>query len=103
MKTVTLRRLWRESHLLDSAAGGEEIVVTRFGKPYMRILPGKTKTFLGAIIGVNHSCGVPCRTGKSKRTKLNTCNIIGTYRSKKSCWRRAFHSDSANDAMEHPM
>jgi antitoxin (DNA-binding transcriptional repressor) of toxin-antitoxin stability system len=48
MKTVTLRRLRRESRLLDSAAAGEEIVVTRFGKPYVRILPGKTRSFLGA-------------------------------------------------------
>lgn len=48
MKTVTLRRLRRESRLLDSAAAGQEIVVTRFGKPYVRILPGKPKSFLGA-------------------------------------------------------
>jgi len=48
MKTVTLRRLRRESRLLDSAAAGEEIVVTRFGKPYVRILPSQTKSFLGA-------------------------------------------------------
>jgi antitoxin (DNA-binding transcriptional repressor) of toxin-antitoxin stability system len=48
MKTVTLRRLRRESHLLDLASAGEEIVVTRFGKPYVRILPSKTKSFLGA-------------------------------------------------------
>jgi antitoxin (DNA-binding transcriptional repressor) of toxin-antitoxin stability system len=48
VKTVTLRRLRRESRLLDSVAAGEEIVVTRFGKPYVRILPGKAKAFLGA-------------------------------------------------------
>jgi len=48
MKTVTLRRLRRESRLLDSAAAGEEIVVTRFGKPYVRILPSQTKSLLGA-------------------------------------------------------
>ena len=48
MKTVTLRRLRRESRLLDSAACGEEIVVTRFGKPCVRILPGRPKSFLGA-------------------------------------------------------
>ena len=48
MKTVTLRRLRRESWLLDSAAAGEEIIVTRFGKPYVRILPSQPKSFLGA-------------------------------------------------------
>jgi antitoxin (DNA-binding transcriptional repressor) of toxin-antitoxin stability system len=48
MKMVTLRRLRRESRLLDSAAAGKEIVVTRFGKPYVRILPCKSKSFLGA-------------------------------------------------------
>jgi antitoxin (DNA-binding transcriptional repressor) of toxin-antitoxin stability system len=50
MKIATLRRLRRESRLLDLAAAGEEIVVTRFGKPYVRILPGKPKSFLGAAI-----------------------------------------------------
>jgi antitoxin (DNA-binding transcriptional repressor) of toxin-antitoxin stability system len=48
MKTVTLRRLRRESRLLDSAAAGKEIVVTKFGKPYVRILPCKPQPFLGA-------------------------------------------------------
>ena len=48
MKTVTLRRLRRESRLIDSAAAGEEIIVTRFGKPYVRILPGNSRSFLGA-------------------------------------------------------
>jgi antitoxin (DNA-binding transcriptional repressor) of toxin-antitoxin stability system len=48
MKTVTLRRLRRESRLLDSAAAGEEIVVAKFGKPYVMMLPSQTKSFLGA-------------------------------------------------------
>ena len=49
MKTVTLRRLRREARLLDVAAGGEEILVTRFGKPYVRIVPAnRPRSFLGA-------------------------------------------------------
>src|SRR6266850_8052502 len=40
-KTVTLRSLRRDAALLDIAAEGEEIVVTRFGKPYVRIIPAK--------------------------------------------------------------
>lgn len=48
MKTVTLRRSRRESQLLDSAADGQEILVTRFGKPYVRILSCKPNSFLGA-------------------------------------------------------
>ena len=49
MKTVTLRALRRYTGLLDSAAGGEEILVTRFGKPYVRIVPAKQpRSFLGA-------------------------------------------------------
>ena len=49
MKTVTLRSLRRDSTLLDSAAAGEEILVTRFGKPYVRIIPAKQpRSFLGA-------------------------------------------------------
>jgi antitoxin (DNA-binding transcriptional repressor) of toxin-antitoxin stability system len=49
MKTVTLRRLRRESALLDSAAGGEEIMVTRFGRPYVRIVAaGEPRSFVGA-------------------------------------------------------
>ena len=49
MKTVTLRSLRRHAALLDSAAEGEEILVTRFGKPYVRILAAKQpQSFLGA-------------------------------------------------------
>ena len=49
MKTVTLRRLRREAHLLDSAAGGEEIMVTRFGRPYVHISPAaQPGSFVGA-------------------------------------------------------
>ena len=49
MKTVTLRSLRRDSTLLDSAAAGEEILVTRFGKPYVRIVPAtQPRSFLGA-------------------------------------------------------
>ena len=39
----------RDAALLDRAAEGEEIFVTRFGKPYVRILPAKQpRSFLGA-------------------------------------------------------
>jgi antitoxin (DNA-binding transcriptional repressor) of toxin-antitoxin stability system len=49
MKTVTLRSLRRDSSLLDVAAAGEPILVTRFGQPYVRIIPAKQpETFLGA-------------------------------------------------------
>ena len=49
MKTVTLRSLRRKSDLLDAAAAGEEILVTRFGKPYVRILSAeRSASFLGA-------------------------------------------------------
>ena len=49
MKTVTLRSLRRDATLLDRAAAGEEIIVTRFGKPYVRIVAaGQRATFVGA-------------------------------------------------------
>jgi prevent-host-death family protein len=49
MKTVTLRTLRRDSTLLDRVAAGESILVTRFGEPYVRIVPAKQpRTFLGA-------------------------------------------------------
>ena len=49
MKTVTLRSLRRDSHVLDDAASGEEILVTRFGKPYIRIVSARAqRSWLGA-------------------------------------------------------
>jgi prevent-host-death family protein len=49
MKTVTLRALRRDASLLDAAAEGEDIIVTRFGKPYVRIIPAQQpRSFLGA-------------------------------------------------------
>ena len=49
MKTVTLRTLRRESDILEIAASGEEILVTRFGKPYVRIVPPmQSHSFVGA-------------------------------------------------------
>jgi antitoxin (DNA-binding transcriptional repressor) of toxin-antitoxin stability system len=49
MKTVTLRSLRRNANLLDSVAGGAELLVTRFGKPYVRIVPaGQSPSFVGS-------------------------------------------------------
>lgn len=49
MKTVTLRSLRRDARLLDSVAEGQEILVTRFGKPYVRLLPAEQpRSFVGA-------------------------------------------------------
>ena len=59
MKTVTLRSLRRDAGLLDSAADGEEILVTRFGKPYVRIVPAKqSESFLGAGKRLNQKTAV---------------------------------------------
>ena len=49
MKIVTLRSLRRDAALLHDAAEGEEILVTRLGKPYVRITSAKRPhSFLGA-------------------------------------------------------
>jgi prevent-host-death family protein len=49
MKTVTLRSILRDSTVLDRAADGEELLVTRFGKPYVRIVPARQpRSFVGA-------------------------------------------------------
>lgn len=49
MRTITLRSLLRNSALLERAASGEQLLVTRFGKPYVRIIPAeRPQTFLGA-------------------------------------------------------
>jgi len=49
MKRVSLRLLRRDAGLLDHAANGEELLVTRFGKPYVRILPAaQLQSFFGA-------------------------------------------------------
>ena len=54
MKTVTLRSFRRDAELLDEAAGGEEVLVTRFGKPYVRILPARRP---GSFVGAGRHLG----------------------------------------------
>jgi prevent-host-death family protein len=55
MKTVTLRSLRRDAAVLDEAAQGQEIVVTRRGKPYVRISPAaRPRSFLGAGRRLGH-------------------------------------------------
>ena len=49
MKTIPLRALRRGAGVLDSAAAGEEILVTRLGKPYVRIIAAnQPRSFVGA-------------------------------------------------------
>jgi len=49
MKTVSLRSLMRDGSLLEVAASGEDLLVTRFGRPYVRIVAAeKQSTFIGA-------------------------------------------------------
>jgi len=49
MKTVTLRALRREALPAQLAHSGEELLVTKHGRPYLRVLPPeRPDTFLGA-------------------------------------------------------
>jgi len=49
MKTVTLRSFRREADLSDSVAAGQELLVTRFGKPYVRVVAANhPRSFVGA-------------------------------------------------------
>jgi antitoxin (DNA-binding transcriptional repressor) of toxin-antitoxin stability system len=49
MKTVTLRALRQDAALIDHAAAGEELMVIRFGRPYVRILAASpSRSFVGA-------------------------------------------------------
>jgi antitoxin (DNA-binding transcriptional repressor) of toxin-antitoxin stability system len=59
MRTVTLRDFRRNAALLDAAARGEDIVVTRFGKPYVRISAAdRPRTFVGAGIHLRQKAAV---------------------------------------------
>lgn len=55
MKTVTLRSLRRNANLLNSAAEGEELLVTRRGKPYVRIVSASQ---LGSFVGAGRHLGL---------------------------------------------
>jgi prevent-host-death family protein len=49
MKTVSLSQLRRDGGLLESAAAGDEVMVTRFGRPYVRIISAtQPRSFVGA-------------------------------------------------------
>jgi hypothetical protein len=49
MKTVTLQSLRRDATLLGLAAQGQELLVTSFGKPYVRIVSAtRAASFVGA-------------------------------------------------------
>ena len=49
MKAIKLRTLLRDSSVMERAAAGEEILVTRFGKPYVRIVSARQlRSFVGA-------------------------------------------------------
>ncbi len=49
MRTVTLRSLRRDTDILAAAAKGEELLVTRFAKPYVRIVAANhPRSFVGA-------------------------------------------------------
>jgi len=70
MKTVTLRLLRRDADLLDSVAGGEELLATRFGKPYVRIVPAnQSRSFVGA--GKHFGLKKPVSPGPIPRSEWN--------------------------------
>jgi len=49
MIVVTIRQFHRDSRFERLAATGEEVIVTRNGSPYYRVLPAPvTRSFLGA-------------------------------------------------------
>ncbi len=48
MKLVSIRQFHRDSRFERLAASGQEVVVTRRGKPYYRVLPvAAPRSFLG--------------------------------------------------------